>query len=283
MNIHFLKGIVLLFAFSLLLTNCNKGTKQAAENNIQFDSIQVDKVYHLLDSRENPNCNLQVNFIYPSQYTDKEILKKIQNQFVYDYFGEQYESLSPAEAVDQYTNDYLNSYKELEKEFETEIKKDPKAPVSAWFSYYEMLSGHIAYNQYDIVSYTVNFENYTGGAHGSHAYNNHVIDLTTGAVVTEEEIFVSSYQDELARILIDAIAAQQGVDKTKGLENVGFFSVDEIFPNNNFLVTGEGLTYTFNEYEIAAYVVGAINVFLPYDSIDYLLKKESPIAAIVWK
>ena len=150
MNLHFLKGIVLLFAFSLLLTNCNKGTKQAAENNIQFDSIQVDKVYHLLDSRENPNCNLQVNFIYPSQYTDKEILKKIQNQFVYDYFGEQYESQSPAEAVDQYTNDYLNSYKELEKEFETENKKDPKAPVSAWFSYYEILSGHIAYTTYDL-------------------------------------------------------------------------------------------------------------------------------------
>ncbi len=283
MNIHFLKGFVCLFSLCLLLTNCNEGAKQSTENKIQFDSIRVEKVYHLMETKENPNCNLQINFIYPSQYDNKDILKKIQNQFVCDYFGEQYDSMPPQEALSQYTNDYLNSYKELEKDFKSEIEKDPKAPVSAWFSYFEMLTGHIAYNKNNIISYTIGFENYTGGAHGSHAYNNHVIDLQTGAIVTEEEIFTDNYQDELAAILIDAIAKEQGVDKPKDLENIGFFSVEEIFPNNNFLVNEEGLTYTFNEYEIAAYVVGAINIFLPYENIDFLLKKESPISAIVWK
>lgn len=283
MNIHFFKGVVCLFSLCLLLTNCNEGAKQSTENKIQFDSIRVEKVYHLMETKENPNCNLQINFIYPSQYDNKDILKKIQNQFVCDYFGEQYESMSPQEAINQYTNDYLNSYKELEKDFKSEIEKDPKAPVSAWFSYYEMLTGNLIYNSNNIISYTIGFENYTGGAHGSHAYNNHVIDLLTGSIVTEEEIFIDNYQDELAAILIDAIAKEQGVDKPKDLENIGFFSVEEIFPNNNFLVNEEGLTYTFNEYEIAAYVVGAINIFLPYENIEFLLKRESPISAIVWK
>ena len=60
------------------------------------------------------------------------------------------------------------------------------------------------------------------------------------------------------------------------------FSIDEIFPNGNFLIDDNGITYTFNEYEIAAYVVGATNVHLPYEEIQYLLKKESPIAHLAF-
>ena len=69
--------------------------------------------------------------------------------------------------------------------------------------------------------------------------------------------------------------------ETSPMENIGFFSVEEIFPNGNFLVDGDGITYTFNEYEIAAYVVRETNVFLPYAEIQYLLKKESPIAKLI--
>lgn len=82
------------------------------------------------------------------------------------------------------------------------------------------------------------------------------MNLKTGKPITEEEIFVDNYQDNLARILVDQIAKQNNVSDAKELENIGFFSVDEIFPNGNFLVDETGITYSFNEYEIAAYVVG---------------------------
>ena len=45
----------------------------------------------------------------------------------------------------------------------------------------------------------------------------------------------------------------------------------------------EGITYSFNEYEIAAYVVGVTNVRLPYQDIRHLLKDESPIAHLIDK
>mgnify|MGYP001702308260 FL=1 len=153
--------------------------------------------------------------------------------------------------------------------------------MGSWFSYYEMSSDDIAFNQDDIISYTVSFENYTGGAHGAHSYNNHVVNLKTGKPITEEEIFVDNYQDNLARILVDQIAKQNNVSDAKELENIGFFSVDEIFPNGNFLVDETGITYSFNEYEIAAYVVGVTNVPLPYKEIRYLLRDDSPISQLI--
>lgn len=279
MKTQLCQKLVVLFLISVFVSGCNIGTKKTTDNDVTFDSISVDKTYHLL---ENPNCNLQINFTYPAKYDNKDILKKIQQQFVYSYFGDGYENLSPEEATAKYTEDYLNNYKDLEDEYKAEVAKADETPVGAWFSYFEMSSDDIAYNKNDILSYTVNFENYTGGAHGAHSFTNHVIDMKTGNLIKEDDIFIEGFQEDLAQILIDRIAKQNTVENPKELENIGFFSIDEIFPNGNFLIDDNGITYTFNEYEIAAYVVGATNVHLPYEEIQYLLKKESPIAHLAF-
>ena len=282
MKTQLCQKLVVLFLISVFVSGCNIGTKKTTDNDVTFDSISVDKTYHLLENPENPNCNLQINFTYPAKYDNKDILKKIQQQFVYSYFGDGYENLSPEEATAKYTEDYLNNYKDLEDEYKAEVAKADETPVGAWFSYFEMSSDDIAYNKNDILSYTVNFENYTGGAHGAHSFTNHVIDMKTGNLIKEDDIFIEGFQEDLAQILIDLIAKQNTVENPKELENIGFFSIDEIFPNGNFLIDDNGITYTFNEYEIAAYVVGATNVHLPYEEIQYLLKKESPIAHLAF-
>ena len=282
MKTQLCQKLVVLFLISVFVSGCNIGTKKTTDNDVTFDSISVDKTYHLLENPENPNCNLQINFTYPAKYDNKDILKKIQQQFVYSYFGDGYENLSPEEATATYTEDYLNNYKDLEDEYKAEVAKADETPVGAWFSYFEMSSDDIAYNKNDILSYTVNFENYTGGAHGAHSFTNHVIDMKTGNLIKEDDIFIEGFQEDLAQILIDRIAKQNTVENPKELENIGFFSIDEIFPNGNFLIDDNGITYTFNEYEIAAYVVGATNVHLPYEEIQYLLKKESPIAHLAF-
>ena len=242
MRTHLRESMLALLLIGILATGCDTGTKKASENSITFDSISVEKTYHLLDNPDNPNCNLEIKFVYPRKYSDKEVLKNLQRQFVSSYFGENYEQLSPEEAVRKYTDDYLAAYKDLEEDYKAEVAKSDETPVGSWFSYYEMSSDDIAFNQDDIISYTVSFENYTGGAHGAHSYNNHVVNLKTGKPITEEEIFVDNYQDNLARILVDQIAKQNNVSDAKELENIGFFSVDEIFPNGNFLVDETGIT-----------------------------------------
>lgn len=65
MKTHLLKTIICLVAFGLLTTGCQHTTQKEADNAVKFDSILVDKTYHLLDNPENPNCNLQIKFTYP--------------------------------------------------------------------------------------------------------------------------------------------------------------------------------------------------------------------------
>ncbi|MDD2437744.1 MAG: DUF3298 domain-containing protein [Massilibacteroides sp.] len=274
--------IIFFAVASLLFYGCKTGVKNAGKNDISFDSIQVEKVYHLLDNPENPNCNFQLKFIFPVKMGDKNLLTKIQKQFVSDYFGDEYGELSPEEATAKYTEEYLNSYKELEDDFNLETQRSEGKQIPSWFSYYEMSENEICYNSNQILSYSVNFNNYTGGAHGAHSTRYHVIDLRTGNKITEDAIFVEDYQDQLAPILVDKIAELNNVQDAKELENIGFFSVDEIYPNGNFLIDDTGITYAFNEYEIAAYVLGLIEVRIPFKEIEYLLRKDSPISHLIF-
>lgn len=110
MRTHLRESMLALLLIGILATGCDTGTKKASENSITFDSISVEKTYHLLDNPDNPNCNLEIKFVYPRKYSDKEVLKNLQRQFVSSYFGENYEQLSPEEAVRKYTDDYLAAY-----------------------------------------------------------------------------------------------------------------------------------------------------------------------------
>lgn len=281
MRTHLSVTLWIVLAIFLGTTGCNRGGSKGQANDIQFGSIDLDEQYHLLNNPENPNCDLHIKFTYPTHVGNEQLLPELQKQFILSYFGENYEQLTPEEAAKQYVADYLASYKELESDFREDLSKADERPVGAWYAYYEMSENEVDFNAQGILSYTVHLENYTGGAHGSHAINHHVIDLQTAQALTEEDIFVEGYEDRLSQILVDQIAKQNNVANVKELENIGFFSVDEIFPNGNFMIDETGITYSFNEYEIAAYVVGATHVTLPYEEIRHLLREDSPIARLL--
>ena len=81
MRTHLRESMLALLLIGILATGCDTGTKKASENSITFDSISVEKTYHLLDNPDNPNCNLEIKFVYPRKYSDKEVLKNLQRHF----------------------------------------------------------------------------------------------------------------------------------------------------------------------------------------------------------
>ena len=276
MKKYFPIPLIIILWIGLSLWSCNQPLSQKEKSSATFDSIHVEKTYHLLENPEYPNCNLVLQFTYPTACENEAILPLVQKQFIVTFFGDEYEQLTPQEAINHYTEDYLANYKELEETFRKDLEANEKP--GAWYSYYEMASNAIEYNKNNFVSYTVSFENYTGGAHGSHSFTNFTIDMNTGKRITEEDLFTEEYQDTLAGLLVAEIAKKNNITDSKDLENIGYFSVDEIYPNNNFYIDDTGITYTFNEYEIAAYALGATEVHLTFDQIKMLLKEGNPIA-----
>ncbi len=283
MKIYIVKTFFVWVVAVGLLSACGSDAKKVKENDIRFDTMALKESYHIKHRETNPGCSLQINFVFPVEYQNQQVLKAVQQQFVRAFLGDDYMQSSPREAVNQYAENYLNDFKKRETDFESDVEEHGSEPNDEWYSSYEILSDSIYYNQNDLLSMVVLKEYDTGGAaHNAHHYTNRVIDLRTGERVMEAAVFIEDYQDDLAKIIVDAIALYNNVDKVSDLENIGFFNINEIYPNKNFYVDEVGITYTFNEYEIAAYVVGATSVRIPYEKIRHLLRKESPIAHIAF-
>lgn len=74
---------------------------------------------------------------------------------------------------------------------------------------------------------------------------------------------------------------KNNVQKVKDLEEIGFFDVADIELNKNFYVNKEGITYTYNEYDIAGYALGTIEILLSYKDISGYMIPGNPLVPLI--
>ena len=79
----------------------------------------------------------------------------------------------------------------------------------------------------------------------------------------------------LQGMIVTSLLEQYGAKTISELEDLGFFGVQEILPNSNFLLNDKGIIYTFNKGEYSAYQLDAPQVFIPYTTILSLLRDNS--------
>ena len=97
---------------------------------------------------------------------------------------------------------------------------------------------------------------YDLGAHGTEGYYYRYFDTRTGEPISIENLAsdvssVSAYLDSHIR----------QSDKAWGI------LVDTILPNNNFIISDRGLTFVYNQYDIACFATDTIMCFVPITEI----------------
>jgi len=105
-----------------------------------------------------------------------------------------------------------------------------------------------------------------------YAENYTVFDTATGAVVTEDDLFREGWEETLGGMLEDQALedyAEEAEDAGVDMDDF-FFSAP--YPNGNFSVGKEGITWYFTPYDIAPYALGVIDVTLSWSQLESLLK-----------
>ena len=141
---------------------------------------------------------------------------------------------------------------------------------NAWMFHFEfMREGRFttACKSRHLQTYSATYSDYTGGAHGMYGIICNVFDLTTGAVVTEQDLFADGYKEGVTALLKQSLAAYLAENE---VEEDMDFGVPE--PYENFAVSEEGVTWTYNPYEIAPYAVGAISLTVAWSDLKPYLK-----------
>lgn len=263
-------SIIVAFAFVGAFVSCKKTTEFTK---IDFDSIVVDKRIPLLLESDTtlPFADVNVKLIYPKKFRNEEDLARLQQIFLGTFFGEPvYDSMSPQQAMNNYITKYTDDYKDLSNAYYND-KIRLKGEMPNWYWYSMSRLNKIVFQNDSLLAYAVEYSDYTGGAHGSYRLVYINIDLNNLVTLSEEDLFKPDYYKLLTDKLINNLMKQYNVSTPDSLVMHGFLTVDEIMPNNNFYLNDKGINYAYNQYEIAPYSMGVINITVPYSELEDIL------------
>lgn len=157
-------------------------------------------------------------------------------------------------------NDLVNDYR-TENLPMLEIEGLQDSSLS-WADYTE---GRFTASRENVVSYTAVKYTYSGGAHGMTSEVAYNFDRKTGDAITEEEFFKDGYVPALTKLLTRHLP-----ESLESPSDTSYLFLKEIEPNGNFSITDTGITYIFNQYEIAPYSMGIIRISIPWEEIEGL-------------
>lgn len=139
-------------------------------------------------------------------------------------------------------------------------------------------SNKILFQNDSLLSYAVEYSDYEGGAHGSYRITYTNVDLNDLVTLTEEDLFVPGYFKPLTEKIVAQLMKKYDAPVADSLLMKGFFTIEDIVPNNNFWLDGKNIHYSYNQYEIAPYAMGVIDVSVPYSELSDILLPESIIS-----
>lgn len=114
--------------------------------------------------------------------------------------------------------------------------------------------GRVVYVDDKILSYVVEFEEYTGGAHGMRVVKGGSICRKSGAPLTLDQVIPADRHPALKVALHRAVVQRLGSEDSL---------LDAVFiPYNNFYIAADGIHFIFNVYEVACYAAGMLDIVI---------------------
>lgn len=203
-----------------------------------------------------------VKFIYPeiNSKTKPELANKM-NQLIKQQLLETIEG-APEQAANQSFESFADSFIQ---EF-----KDDSTNFSSWNIERNV---QVVYNTNTLL--TLLFEEFgsMGGAHPFHGSRFIVLNLNDGNQVTLDDLMNPGYEAALNVEGEKAFSEARQLPEHSSLEEDGFTFANNAFVlNDNYGVNKEGLSFIFNSYEVAPYVMGPTEFTIPYEDIRSLIR-----------
>ena len=195
----------------------------------------VLKTYNNCDP-EDAECTY-IKIVYPSVLD--ESLTGI-NHFIDSIKSPAFDPDKLSWPLDSFASDFIKTYAAFKDEY-------PESTTPWFINYVVELVGESD----SLVTIISDLEEYTGGVHGNKAIFYHNLDRASGEKLFLNDLYDSEEQDLIGKMLSATI------DSTRVLFSPHFY------PNNNFTLSRDSITFLFNPYEIAPYSEGVIQLTLP--------------------
>jgi hypothetical protein len=113
----------------------------------------------------------------------------------------------------------------------------------------------------------------TGGAHGNREKRYFVFDEKKGVMLSLDTLILQEGRARLNELVTEAVRRYAGVSAGRPLTEQGFF-YDSIEAPENFFITESGISFHWDPYEIAPYVMGSIEISIRGNDAHDLLTED---------
>ena len=160
---------------------------------------------------------------------------------------------------------FTKSYQKLQKEFDDE--------TIGWEA---QANGEISYESPYLLSIILNTYTFTGGAHGYSATTFLNFDKTKSVELEYYQLF-KDLEGFIAFAEVKFREAQE-IPKESTINATGFMFSDDVYRlPENIGFTEKGIYLVYNQYEVASYADGPIELIIPFNEINQFLKDEYAI------
>ncbi|MCY6369983.1 PdaC/SigV domain-containing protein [Clostridium ganghwense] len=184
---------------------------------------------------------------------------------------------------DTFEKDITNFKNEIQKEAK-EWEKEAKKQGWKIHPYDAATNYTVNYNENDLLSISVDYYQYTGGAHGNFEKRTTNIDLKTGKEIALKDLFKHgvNYKETINKEIKKQIEAQiQEMKKDMETEGIKYEDKDApykdfkgISDNQTFYIENGKIVVYFGLYEIGSYVEGIPEFRIPVSQIKDSVKTE---------
>ncbi len=237
---------------------------------LPFDIFYLHSEDNLIpNNNKSPIAEIELTLIFPEDdYFQAGIVDSVKQIIVNSFFGDNFYKINPDSMLTHFETEYFNTYKKQNADW---------FDKGASFSWQKTVNMSVIYNSNYLLCLKYVKYAYSGGAHGMTNIAYDIINLNGGSTLTYKSIFSESSKDSLTAILTKKLRKDYSIPDNVTLKSAGFF-VDNIEPNHNIYINGNGIGFLYNSYEIAPYSNGQTNIFLKFDEIKGLLKSGTPIS-----
>lgn len=272
-------GLLILSLMIITFCSCNnsgnehsKGTLSDSNANVVATGEQNDTALYVnetipLDSYVHNSPTMKLKLMLAGiTLNNNAATEKAVNEISYALTGSDGKSI--AEAGNKYISRVKAEFLELRPEY-INVRESVENPH--WFNYEYDINSSTDTGYKGYVNYTIDFFEFTGGAHPNSYKIILTFDPTDGHEVTLSEIMKEGYEEPLLAIITDELLKFFKVESVEELEKMTF-GLDNLFISKNVIMNNNKMTFVYNKYDIAPYAVGEIVIDIEQEKLKDLIK-----------
>lgn len=228
---------------------------------IEFTDAILKKTINLVKDKKSPKLDLDMKVAYVKG--DDSIANTINNVIEEQLF--MLTHLPMQQAVDSFANIRSNEYvKDMLPMYKSEPNNGEPSP---WYEAIYTIKSYFEQKSDTILNYIAEQETYDGGAHGLFTKIVMNFNTNTGKIMTINDVLVPGYEQRLNEILLNKLIKKTESKNIDDLREKGYLANVDMAPSQFYIINDNGITFIYNQYEIAPYSMGMTEINIGWDEL----------------